>query len=1161
MKKKNKYQSIKLILSFIILISAGAVTIILPNALSNVKAKEITKKTLITSEKTKTFGLSTLCAADAYESNVEEFLNSAIDCKKVLNVGSKSELLNTKNGFIKVVPSVPKAKQIKLTLTVPNAAENNETSFTGIKVYDPNNEVITGVNFSSRNITNRSGRYFISKTTTNAMITLALTAPKIVSKIIFDDLQNDLVATTQMFAEHNEEIRNLAKGKTSLNSVVNATSIQFDENIDAGTRLVLDFNSTLFEKSTAVLPNYQSISLYDENDILIATSEYSISTVAASTNGISKMTITFQNEKKIKRVQFNNFEGKLSVKAQIDKIIPAGETKFYQKSYRVNESFDEQGLINLNDFTTVEDEAKFLSKLQSVTLLNNNDEVVPFSVTAAKTSFTKDVSIETCETNLECTIALQPRGDSLRNGINLTDTSYFAINSLHDFSKMKVIGDNVKIYFTWTTSENLNFDGIQDWQEVDVTAIENKDNPQLIFMNSDALLDETIKFNCKKALKGISQWALPKACDFLTQVLPTTNEELTNYGNPTSLSFKATRITEYPWWDIQKILFNENANTMLELDFESYISSNIAFNNNLSFYIENLFKNNAERLDKLVIKGPLSSSIATHISKLTSLSELVLDGAQVNDFNFLNTLSNLKKITIMNTELEDVSNLLEGSLNITDINLSNNLIKTIPNSAFSGLTNLVSLNLSNNMINQIEEGSFPSGSTLFSLNLANNQIENLPSIASLTNLQELNIGNNKISLIPSGVVALSSLRKLIANNNLLTLTPISSTASSLEELDISNNPITSFPTNLATMHPALKRISFGGSYELNKDANNSAYQNLISYLNAAGSNLTSLKLEGMNLLNSTVSDLLIALANLSNLQLEVLSLKDNQLTNFSRTTQAIPTTLKELNLANQNGLSIIPKFIEDLTALEKLDVSNNSFSTIQKLNWPSSLKEINVSSNPLSSYAPLINLAGIETIIATSLGTTSIGADDYISFADGFESKVNIIISDSAFEPQALYDSQIPFKLSKINLMLGINERKKVDFFDQYLHVYEDISIRSLRDQLRLDNFKTSEVINYVDDTKRIFYSRPVLDYKSISDNDSLETYLDSTLAVLSNVAKKFQLDNQMKEVKNGIIETNNVSVSSNTSLIVASTLVVLLILTNSGLAFFYFFRKKKAKK
>ena len=425
MKKKNKYQSIKLILSFIILASVGAATIILPNALSNVKAKEITKNTLIRNEKTKTFGLSTLCASATYESNVEEFLNSAIDCKKVLNVGSKSDLLNTKNGFIKVVPSVPQAKQIKLTLTVPNAAENNETSFTGITVYGTNNEVITGVNFSSRNITSRSGRYFISKTTTNAMVTLSLTTPKIVSKIIFVDLQNDLVATTQMFAKHNEEIRNLAKGKTSLNSVVNATSIQFDDNIEAGTRLILDFNSTLFEKSTATLPNYQSISLYDENDVLIATSEYSISTVAASTNGISKMTITFQNEKKIKRVQFNNFEGKLSVNAQFDKIIPAGDTKFYQKSYRVNESFDEQGLINLNDFSIVEDEAKFLSKLQSVTLLNNNDEVIPFSVTAAQTSFTNDVSIETCETNLECTIALQPREDSLRNGINLTDTILF----------------------------------------------------------------------------------------------------------------------------------------------------------------------------------------------------------------------------------------------------------------------------------------------------------------------------------------------------------------------------------------------------------------------------------------------------------------------------------------------------------------------------------------------------------------------------------------------------------------------------------------------------------------------------------------------------------------------------------------------------------------
>ncbi|KAM9312166.1 platelet glycoprotein Ib alpha chain [Gastrophryne carolinensis] len=111
--------------------------------------------------------------------------------------------------------------------------------------------------------------------------------------------------------------------------------------------------------------------------------------------------------------------------------------------------------------------------------------------------------------------------------------------------------------------------------------------------------------------------------------------------------------------------------------------------------------------------------------------------------------------------LEDL-NLAQNSLNtfpelsrlsrLTNLDLSNNQIATIPDSAFKGLGNLKILNLKKNKINSLPEQVFDSLDNLNLLDLSYNQLQQLPEhlISNLGHLEKFYLNGNKLKHVPEG---------------------------------------------------------------------------------------------------------------------------------------------------------------------------------------------------------------------------------------------------------------------------------------------------------------------------------------------------------------------------------------------------------------------------
>ncbi|XP_040214567.1 leucine-rich repeat-containing protein 19 [Rana temporaria] len=104
---------------------------------------------------------------------------------------------------------------------------------------------------------------------------------------------------------------------------------------------------------------------------------------------------------------------------------------------------------------------------------------------------------------------------------------------------------------------------------------------------------------------------------------------------------------------------------------------------------------------------------------------------------------NLAENTISSDEL---SKDLQRYPNLTELNLSNNIIKSLPNDTFSGLTKLEVLILKDNLIIAVEEFSLKGLESLKILDLSDNQIIELPTnILPFKQLEKLNLENNKMT--------------------------------------------------------------------------------------------------------------------------------------------------------------------------------------------------------------------------------------------------------------------------------------------------------------------------------------------------------------------------------------------------------------------------------
>ena len=142
------------------------------------------------------------------------------------------------------------------------------------------------------------------------------------------------------------------------------------------------------------------------------------------------------------------------------------------------------------------------------------------------------------------------------------------------------------------------------------------------------------------------------------------------------------------------------------------------------------------------------------------------------------------------TGLQNIPNINQ----VTNLNLSNNQLQTLPDTIFNSLPNLRSLYLDNNQLQTLPDTIFNNLNNLQELRLNNNQLQpTLPATLfnGLDTLMFLSLGNNQLRTLPATIFnSLMILLELQLNNNQLQTLPetIFNRLGSLQVLDLRGNP-------------------------------------------------------------------------------------------------------------------------------------------------------------------------------------------------------------------------------------------------------------------------------------------------------------------------------------------------------------------------------------
>ncbi|XP_066597209.1 carboxypeptidase N subunit 2-like [Prorops nasuta] len=319
----------------------------------------------------------------------------------------------------------------------------------------------------------------------------------------------------------------------------------------------------------------------------------------------------------------------------------------------------------------------------------------------------------------------------------------------------------------------------------------------------------------------------------------------------------------------------------------------------------------------------------------------------------------LQALGLPNNLLEVVPTAAFGNLlELEQLDLSRNKLRTLQANSFKGLSNLTNLDLSENLLTQMSPQAFASLTALRVLGMRGNRlsISALSALRGLRNLEELDLSSNLL-LGPLGPNFLARMPKLhslsVSDNKIVNVSQGALVGlKSLTYLDLSHNQI-----DVLEDH-SFKNLSTLTSLDLANNHIVAVSSASLAHLD----NLISLNLSH-NFLWSLTSDLIVPL-----MSLEILRLDDNDITMISSDLPSERLDLKGLSLAD-NPLNC------DCTLLEFANwLSNSSLSEEDKASavcaTPPALENgilSQVSTGSLLCGEPSSNSRNTAAIAATQL--------------------------------------------------------------------------------------------------------------------------------------------------------------------------------------------------
>ncbi|XP_043858443.1 volume-regulated anion channel subunit LRRC8B [Dromiciops gliroides] len=238
-----------------------------------------------------------------------------------------------------------------------------------------------------------------------------------------------------------------------------------------------------------------------------------------------------------------------------------------------------------------------------------------------------------------------------------------------------------------------------------------------------------------------------------------------------------------------------------------------------------------KNLRTLYLKSTLSRIPQVITDTLPALQKLSLDneGNKLVVLNNLKKMINLKCLELINCDLERIPHSIFSLINLHELNLKENNLKTIEEIiSFQHLQNLSCLKLWHNHIAYIP-AQIGALSNLEQLYLDHNKIENMPlqlflctklthldlsynnltfipeEIQFLTNLLYFAVTDNYIETLPNGLFQCKKLQTLLlGRNSLMTLPPLIGELTNLVQLELIGNHLEVLPPELEAC-PSLKR--------------------------------------------------------------------------------------------------------------------------------------------------------------------------------------------------------------------------------------------------------------------------------------------------------------------------------------------------------------------
>lgn len=273
--------------------------------------------------------------------------------------------------------------------------------------------------------------------------------------------------------------------------------------------------------------------------------------------------------------------------------------------------------------------------------------------------------------------------------------------------------------------------------------------------------------------------------------------------------------------------------------------------------------------------------------------------------------------------------------NLVFINLSSNILRTIPKDVFEGLELLEDLDLSNNHISKVDPNAFKLNKNLSVLKLKKNPIERMSGI-NLPELEELHLSECKLHVLMKETTdGMPLLTTLNLSSNLIGVISDDSflDLSQLKQLDLSNNKLIGpLPGDLFKNNRNLETLTLSGNKELGA---------LVEEPGFVGNHLSMTKLELADCgLTSLTAGQLQGMSNLN-----VLNVSNNAIKTVNEDTFAKLKSLNILDLSN-NKLQTLPTALFSLnTDLVKLWLAGNPLKqlSLYVFNYTPNLKFLDVS--------------------------------------------------------------------------------------------------------------------------------------------------------------------------------------------------------------------------